>query len=135
MKRGGGKSFVSLDLKSGEQRYVALGSSELAPDEIYDRRWATELLDRVLLLTREEYERSNKTEQFEALKGTLTGEDSQDSYREIARKLDSTEGAIKVAAYRLRKRYAKLLKKEVAETLTEDEDVEDELRFLLSVFG
>ena len=87
--------------------------------------WALETL-------REEMKKVGKSSQFEILKGSLTGEDDQPR-DEVAEKLNMTESAVKVAVHRLRQRYRKLLRDVIAETVSNEEDLDDELRYLVTV--
>ena len=72
--------------------------------------------------------------QFEALRPWLMG-DSSASHAETALALGMNEGAVKVAVHRLRKRFRELLRQEIAQTLSDEADVDDELRYLCSVHG
>ena len=130
-KRGGAVSFISIN-DEAESRYAAEPS---APDDeaLYDRRWALTMLDRVLMRLRSEHADAGKIEQFDALKGALTGD--APPYAEIAVRLRTTEGAVKVAVHRLRERYRELLRAEIADTVTQSMEVEEELRHLFSVLA
>jgi RNA polymerase sigma-70 factor (ECF subfamily) len=129
-KRGGGQSVISLDDVGAEGRYQLEPVDRLSADRIFDRRWALTLLERVLERLRAEYGALEKTGEFEAMQDCLTGKSDQ-SYAVIARKLGTSEGAVKVAVHRLRKRYRELLRAEVAETVDGPAEVEEELRELL----
>lgn len=131
-KRGGGKLPVSLDFASGESRYAHEPSHDLTPERVFERRWALTLLDRAISKLKDEFDSSGKTELFESLKGSLGGESAADSYDEIAARLNMTEGAVKTAAHRLRRRCRELLRAEIAQTVARDEDIDDELRELFS---
>ena len=76
-------------------------------------------------------ERGGRPEIFAALKPYLTGSDNA-SYREVAAKLSMREGAVKVAMHRLRQSYGRLLRQEIAETVADASEVDDELRYLLT---
>lgn len=134
-KRGGGQAVISLDHNSAESRYGLEPGHDLSPDKIFERRWALTLLEQVLARLRDEYCSVGKADLFEQLKTTLTGESGSASYASIAERLGMTEGAIKVAAHRLRHRYRDLIRAEIAQTVASAEDVDDELRHLLSVLG
>lgn len=131
-KRGGGKTAVSFSIEAGESRYALEPAHELTAERIFERRWALTLLDQAITKLRDEFVASGKAELFEALKGSLGGESACDSYGEIANRLDMTEGAIKTAAHRLRRRCRELLRAEIAQTIAQDEDIDDELRELFS---
>jgi len=100
---------------------------------VFAARWALTLLDRVMARLRGEFARARKKELFEAIKGTLTGD--APAYADIARTLQSTEGAVKVALHRLRERYRAAIREEIAETVENAAEVEDEVRHLLAVLS
>ena len=131
-KRGGGQAVLSLDFASAESRYHLDPADQLTPERLYDKRWALALLDRVLKRLRDELARAGKLARFDRLKQYLSGEPQAGSYRQIAGELTMTEGAVKVAVHRLRRRYRELLEDEIAQTLAGPEEFEDELRHLLS---
>lgn len=131
-KRGGGKLPVSLDFSAGENRYSLEPSHELTPERIYERRWALTLLEAALSKLREEFVSGGKEDLFEALKGCLGGEASTEPYADIAARLGTTEGALKTAAHRLRRRCRELLRAEIAQTVASEEDVDEELRQLFA---
>lgn len=131
-KRGGGKSIVSLEQESAESRYQLEPSHNLTPERHFERQWALTLLDQVLAALRDEYHADGKVDLFEELKAALTGQAG--AYAEIAARLRSSEGAIKVAIHRLRHRYRELMRARIAETVGEG-DVEDEMRHLLAVLS
>jgi RNA polymerase sigma-70 factor (ECF subfamily) len=133
-KRGGGKTPLSLDFEHGESRYCLEPADELTPERIFERRWALTLLDRVVTRVRDELAASGKEQVFDALKGTLTGA-PVGSYREIGVSLGMSEGAVKVAAHRLRKRYRACLRAEIADTVADaasnPDAIDDEIRHLI----
>jgi len=131
-KRGGGQVFVPLDPGDAETRYGVDPSHEESADKLYERRWALTLLDLVMSRLRTEHETSGKGELFDALKGCLMGERSSLPYTELGAKLGMSEGAVKVAVHRLRERYRKLLREEIANTVGSESEVEDELRHLMA---
>jgi RNA polymerase sigma-70 factor (ECF subfamily) len=133
-KRGGGQQVISLDHDAAETWYGLEPSHDLSPDRIFERRWALTLLEQVLTRLREEYA-DGRSELFEELKATLTAESSSASYASIAERLGMTEGAVKVASHRLRQRYRELTRLEIAQTLTSEDDVDDELRYLMGVLS
>lgn len=126
-KRGGNHTILSLEINSAESRYSVEPSHDSTPEKAFDRQWALALLDHVLANLRAEYKAGGDEQLFEELKESLTG--GSDSYAAIAARLGRTEGAIKVAAHRLRHRYRDLLRAEVAQTV--DGDMEEELQHLM----
>ncbi len=131
-KRGGGRAAVSFDFTDGERRYRNEPADNWTPERIFERRWALTLLDRTLARLREEHQAIGKLAQFEELKSFLTGESGAPPLRTVAEQLGITEGAAKVAVHRLRQKYRELLRAEIAQTLTAQEDIDDELSVLLA---
>jgi RNA polymerase sigma factor (sigma-70 family) len=132
-KRGGGMAFISIDDATAESRYSHEPVDTTTAETLYDRRWALTLLDRVLDRLRGEFADGGRIAHFDALKGTLTGD--RTPYAEIAATLGMTEGAVKVAAHRLRERYRDIIRAEIAETVAAPGEVEDELRHLLAALS
>jgi RNA polymerase sigma-70 factor (ECF subfamily) len=133
-KRGGGRLPLSLDLPAGESRYAQEPSHDLTPEKIYERRWAMVLLEKALSALREEYAAAGKGKLFERLAVFLGGATSV-PYEEVAHELGTTDGAVKVAVHRLRRRCRDLLRAEVAQTVVEPADVDEELRHLMAAAG
>jgi RNA polymerase sigma-70 factor (ECF subfamily) len=131
-KRGGGQAPISLDEMDPESRYLLEPRDDLSPDKIFERRWATTILEQALVVLRREYAARNQTESFAKLEGLLSGNVS-DSYAKVAASLQMTEGALKVAVHRLRKRYGELIRAHIAQTVTRPEEVEEELQYLFTV--
>lgn len=129
-KRGGGVTFLELDALDPEARYALEPSHPPDPDARFDREWALESIARAMEHLRAESEAGGKGALFVALKGSLTGDEPARS--ETAAQLGMTEGAVKVAVHRLRQRYREFLRAEIAETVTETPDVDDEMRYLLA---
>lgn len=126
-KRGGDQTFVSLD---ADTRYRRDPMDELSADKLLDRQWALALLDQVLA----RLEAETDAKQFAALKRFLTADKSAIPYAEVADKLRTTEGAVKVAVHRLRKRYRTLLREEIAHTVASPAEVDEEIRHLFAAF-
>lgn len=132
-KRGGGRTVLSRDGADAENRYLLEPSHELTPERIFDRRWATTLLDEAMAQLRRECVDRGKGELFAKLEGLLSGQPSNASYAEIAVALNRSEGAIKVAVHRLRQRYGELIRVEIARTVAVPEAVDEELKYLFTV--
>jgi RNA polymerase sigma factor (sigma-70 family) len=130
-KRGGG-AVVPLELSSGEDRYQHEAAHDETPERIFERRWALSVLDRVVEKLRNEFVHHGRPEHFEKLKVFLLGQ-SDAPYAELAREMNTSEGALKVAIHRLRKRYRELFRQEIADTVADPAEVESELRFLAAV--
>lgn len=132
-KRGGGQTQISFDAQSAENRYHLEPVDNVTPEKVFERRWAITLLNQVLMILQREYEMAGRGEFFERLKFSLTGEKSELPYADLAAQLDMTEGAVKVGIHRLRGRYREVLYREIANTVSSPEEVEDEIRYLLRV--
>jgi len=133
LKRGGGLEFLSIDTSAAEDRYAAEAPDEFNPDAEYETRWAVTLIEQVLTALRQEFIAADKARLFDELKGFIWGDKSTASYAEIAGHLNLSEGTVKVAVHRLRQRFRELLRAEVAHTVARPEDIEVELRHLISV--
>jgi RNA polymerase sigma factor (sigma-70 family) len=127
-KRGGDRLILSIDMADAEGRYALELADGLTPERIFDRSWALTLLGRVLDQLGREYEEAGKAATFEALRGVLAG----DHYAAVAARLGTTEGAARVAAHRLRRRYSELLRREIGSTLAEPAEVDDEIQDLFA---
>ena len=132
-RRGGSQRILSLDEEMAESRFAGEPAIEQPPDTLYDRGWAAILLERALAALRAEFAQSGKEGLFERLKVFVWGEKNALSYAAMAEQLGMTEGAVKVAVHRLRQRYGELLRAEVALTVTTTAEVNEELRYLVSV--
>jgi len=135
LKRGGGRVILSLDECDAENRYKVDAVESMTAERIYERRWTLALLEQALKRLREEFAANGRLALFEALEIYMTGERAPCTYAEVALKLDMTEGAVKVAVHRMRARYGELVRAEIANTVSREEDVEEELRHLLASLG
>ena len=134
-KRGGGQPCLSLDTELAEQRYRVEPIEGAAADRVFERRWALTLLDRTMARLREEFGATGKAAEFDRLKACLTAERGEIAYAEIAAALAVSEGAARVAVHRLRKRFREVFREEIAHTLSRSEDIEAEVRYLISVLA
>ncbi len=135
-KRGGRRPTLSLDFHDGEDRYGRIEPTDnLTPELLYERRWALTLLDLVLGRLSEEFRADGKLELFDGLKQFLAGGTAGPTYVEVGKEFGMSEGAVKTAVHRLRRRYRKLLSEEIARTVDGPEAIEDELRELLAVLS
>lgn len=133
IKRGGGQPLVPLEELLARERAGLEPADTLNGDRIYERRWALTLLEQVLTRLAEEYRAAGSTRLFEELKQLLTDEPGRSSQAEIGLRLGMTENAVKQALHRLRERYRLLLRDEIAQTVAEPDEVEDELRHFIAV--
>jgi len=133
LKRGGGQEIISFDAYSAEERYGLEPVDLRDPEKIFERRWALTVLDQVLERLKAELEVENKSRLFEHLQALVMGEAGDARQTTIAARLGLSEGALAVAVHRLRQRYRRLLRQEIAHTVTGADEVEEELRHLLAV--
>jgi len=129
-KRGGGRRALSLDFEGAEDRYGLEPAHQMTPERIFERRWALTLLENVLAALEEDLATAGKGHLFEALKVYLAADQNAPPYAAVAAPLGMTEGAVKVAVHRLRQQYQRLIREEVARTLGDPAEVEDEIRRL-----
>ena len=134
-KRGGGEHPISLEAMSGEERYGLEPKDSRTPDQLFERRWALALLDRVLARLREEYAGPDRAALFEALQPFLAAKQGGETYAAVAARLGRSEEAIKKTVQRMRRRYQGLFRDEIAQTVSTPEEIEDELRHLCDVMS
>jgi RNA polymerase sigma-70 factor (ECF subfamily) len=135
-KRGGGLRVLSLDCENAEAQYALEPRDELSPEKLFERSWAMTVLDRAMTRLRAEAAAAaKKQEQFDCLKTYLTASENAAAYREAAARLGMTEGAVKVAVHRLRKRYRELLRDEIAHTVASQDEIDEEIRHLFDALA
>lgn len=134
-KRGGGRAVLSLDFEQGEDRYRLEPADRFTPERWFERQWALTLLDRVLGLLRDEFARDGKQAQFDVLKVFLDGQKDPLSSAELAARLNVSEGAARVIVHRLRRRYREILREEIAQTVADESEIDDEIRGLFDALG
>jgi RNA polymerase sigma factor (sigma-70 family) len=128
-KRGGGQ-LVSLDTRDAETRFGREPADTLTPEKLFEQSWALSLLDTVYGQLQREYEANGRGTLFAELKSCLTGARSSVPYAELAARLNMAENTTKTSVHRLRQRYRQLLRLEVAHTVANPGEVEEELRCL-----
>jgi RNA polymerase sigma-70 factor (ECF subfamily) len=129
-KRGGGQRALSLDVTTAETRFQMEPADPLTPEKSYERRWAQTVLETVYDKLRRSYEAGGKAALFDTLKGSLTQARAAVPYAELAARLQVSEGTLRTAVHRMRQRYRELLRTEIAHTVAEADEVEEELRYL-----
>ena len=134
-KRGGGRSLLAWDELSPESRYQPEAASEMTPDKVFDQRWALTLFQQALVRLREESTAAGKSEQFERLKDFLSAEPGEGAYAEIAAHLGLSSSGVAVAVHRLRQRYGQLVRDEIAHTVANPAEVEEELQYLIKLMN
>jgi RNA polymerase sigma factor (sigma-70 family) len=131
-RRGGGRDILSLDKLKAENRYRLEPQTAATPETLYDQKWAASLLGQAVATMRSEYAVQGKESLFNILRSVVWGDHQDTTYADLARQTGLSEGAFKVAVHRLRGRFRECLRQEVAQTVGNPEEVDDELRALLS---
>jgi DNA-directed RNA polymerase specialized sigma24 family protein len=134
-KRGGGRIIESYDQALAEQRYGVEPMDHNSPEQLFDRAWATTLLNGVTETLRKEFAARGQEPVFEALQQFIAWNAGDESYADVAARLGKSVGDIKVTVHRLRKRFRALLEKTVADTVTTPEEVQQEIGMLAAAFG
>jgi RNA polymerase sigma-70 factor (ECF subfamily) len=134
-KRGGGRQPLSLDFTSAEDRYAVEPAHTETPDKLFERRWALTLLYCVLARLEQEWKDAGKEKIFERLRPCLLEEPQSLPYAAIGEELHMSPAAVKMVVHRLRKRYRALLREEIARTVEDPEQVDDEIAGLFAALG
>lgn len=134
-KRGGNAEHLSLKWQDADDRFHIDPPAPENPECQFDREWALALLDRVITRLADECSRDGKACRFAQAKGFLTVGQDAIPYSQAARQLGLEEGTLRVAVHRLRKRYRELLRDEIAQTLENPAQVDEELRSLLATLA
>ena len=133
IKRGKGQRLIPYEELRADERVGLEPADQVTAELLYERRWASTVLERVLNLLKAEYHRAGNADLFDALKQLLPGEPDAPSQKQVAAQLGMTENAVRQAFYRFRQRYQSLLREEIAHTVATPGDIEDELRHLIAV--
>jgi RNA polymerase sigma factor (sigma-70 family) len=134
-KRGAGLSLISLDTELAESRYAADAGASVPADSLYERRWAMTLLENVMLRLRREHETADRLSEYEILKPCLTAERGDIPYDTLAQALGVESASARSAVHRLRKRFRQIFREEVAGTVADPADVDDEMRAVIAALG
>lgn len=134
-KRGGEAQRIPID-PDLENRYGREPEDTATPEALFQRSWATSLLDIVRAKLEQEFAGAGKTELFDSLQEYLGGSGGDTaSYLEVAEKHGLSVGAVTMSVRRMRQRYGTLLRQEIAETVAGPEEIDDEIRFLMGVLA
>lgn len=131
-KRGGGFAHVSLEVETEERRFLREPSEHDTPERVYERRWALAAIDAAMKRLAAKHEDPARRKLFDELRPLLTGDETA-SYATLSERLGATEGALRVAAHRLRRQFATSLREVIAETVEDQHAVDDELRYLMAI--
>ena len=135
LKRGGGRKILSLDFETAEDRYRLEPADRLSPEKLFERSWALTVLQRAMSRLEDEAVTPKKQRLFEQLRGYFTADRASLPYSELAGELEMSEGAVKVAVHRLRRRYREILRDEIAQTVACETQIDDEIRDLFTALG
>ena len=132
-KRDAQQVAFSLDELDPESRYQFEPADAASPEILFDRQWAAALLQQVMERLRDELACEGKADLFQRLQPCLTGAEQMLPYADLAALMGMTDNAVKMAVYRLRKRYGELLRAEIADTVAGPQEVEEEIRHLITI--
>jgi RNA polymerase sigma factor (sigma-70 family) len=135
LKRGGDRKIFSLDIDNAERKYALKPREEMSPEKLFARSWALTVLERTMDRLAAEAAHTKKPELFERLRAYLTAAEDAVPFRQMASELDMSEGAVRVAAHRLRRRYRELLRDEIAQTVTTEDQINQEIRDLFAALA
>jgi RNA polymerase sigma factor (sigma-70 family) len=135
LKRGGGRKVISFDEQDAEGRYRLEAADNMTPERIFERTWTMTLLAQAVARLRDEYVASGKAELYEQLTEFRLDGPGQRAYAEVAAQLGLSESAVKSAIHRLRQRHHELVREEIAQTVAEPAEVDEEIRHLLEVMA
>jgi RNA polymerase sigma-70 factor (ECF subfamily) len=132
LKRGGGRPPISFDAVEAESWYMPPAADDVTPETVFERRWAVSLVARVIGLLQKEYADAGKQEQFASLEPFLINDSDDQRYEDVATRMGVSAGALRMSVHRMRRRYRDLLRSAIAETVTSPEEIDEEIRFLMS---
>ena len=135
LKRGGAVQHVALDAGDAEERFLKEPAVSASPERQFERRWALTLLDRAMATLKEEYHSDSRQVEFDTLKEYLSAPRGSIPYADIATTLGVPQGTARAAVHHLRRRFGELFRTEVADTVSEPDDVQEEVRYLAGLLG
>jgi RNA polymerase sigma-70 factor (ECF subfamily) len=133
-KRGGRVIHLPIEIDDGERHAQIEPSHSDTPEREYERRWARAVVDQAIDRVGDQYRRTGRQETFARLRPYLTGDEPK-SYAALASSLSVSEGTLRVSVHRLRQRVAAVLREIVAETVARQDEIDDELRYLMATLG
>lgn len=134
-KRGGGQEMLSLNAGQDEARFAREKPDQQTPEVLFEKSWVLTLLEHVMARLLRESGSGDKAGFFQDVRLHLQGDHQGPPYAEIAARHAMSEAAVKVAVHRLRRRYGELLRNEIARTVSNPKEVDEELRHLIAVVG
>jgi RNA polymerase sigma-70 factor (ECF subfamily) len=134
-KRGGGHKLLSFDTRIAEEDYCHEPVDQMSAEKIYEHRWATAVLEAAMVQLRAEVTAAGKAEQFEHLRVCVVGDTKPGDYEAVGSTLKMSSGAVAVAVHRLRRRFRDLVREEVAHTVAQPDEIDEEMRHLFAVLS
>jgi RNA polymerase sigma-70 factor (ECF subfamily) len=134
-KRGGGRNVLSLSIQNAEGQYALEPAIQLSPEMLFEKSWALTVLERTMGRLEAEMADKNKQKLFDCLKVSLTTDKDVIPYQNMAAELEMTEGSVRVAVHRLRRRYRKLLRDEIAQTVGDEDQIDEEMGCLFAALA
>lgn len=133
LKRGGNVTTLSIDVEAAEGSYALQAVNTMTPEDLFEHRWAMTVLDRAIDRLRQTYFSAGNEKVFEALRPYLTSPEPDLPYKEVGARLDMSEGSVKTAIHRMRKRFGDCLRSELGNTVDNQTEIDSEVRYLLTV--
>jgi RNA polymerase sigma factor (sigma-70 family) len=132
-KRGGGRAILSLEDAQSEESWRAQATAEMGPQEAYDRRWAEEVMRQALARVEQDYQRAGSEKIYTVLLPALMSHG--DDFASMGKRMGVSAGGARSAMHRMRQKLREALRGEIAETVANSEDLEDEMRYLLTLLA
>jgi RNA polymerase sigma-70 factor (ECF subfamily) len=134
-KRGGELVFIPLDGYADEERDSLAPARGLTPDQAYDKRWARAVMVEAVRKLREEYVARGKTALFDSIQHVHPGEHGERNYASLGAELGMSEQALKSAVHSFRRRHREILRQEIAQTVSNRQELEEEIRHFIQIFS
>ena len=135
LKRGGGKTIISLDEPAGEDRYRREPLDAMDAEKLYERRWALTLLEQARERLKAEYRLADKAELYERLQVFESDDQDTPACAAVAPALGLSESGLRSAVHRMRRRHRELVREQVAQTVSSPAEVDEEIRYLIRVIS
>lgn len=132
-KRGGAQRPLSLDTMQVEESLLRDGqpTPETQIEQLVDRQWAYVVMRQALQVLEARHQ-GPRQESFEILRPCLAMGEEGVTYEDYAAKLGIGVPAVKSAIFRLRREFRDALRAEIAKTVSTAQEVDAEIRHLLS---
>jgi RNA polymerase sigma-70 factor (ECF subfamily) len=134
-RRGEGRVLQSLDFKDAAARYATEPAHDETPEAVFERRWAMTIVQNAMNRLTEEQTKAGKAKLSKCLKTHLGGQDGRVPYAMLAAELGMSEGAVRVALHRLRLRFRELIRSEIAATVANEAEIDEELKVLFAALA